>query len=460
MDPVSALVGVVIGGLIAAGFVYVQLAKAKADLSASKVRAEESDRLSKEVDELKQQLATRGEELQAKNLELNGIETRFDEQSKNLEEQRLTIEKAEQEFKDAFEALAAKTLKGSQAQFVEMAKEVLTQHTEGAKGDLEKRQLAIDEMLKPMEDRLKEIDEQNLQMERRRSTAYGELLEQVKALGTQQAGLQKETSRLVKALQDPGSAGSWGEMVLERVLEMAGLEKDIHFTTQETIEGENGQQRPDVIVKMPGDRVLIIDSKAPMRQYLDALEKDDVDLKKPLLLDHAKKLLDHAKALSKRKYSDLAESPDFTVMFVPSESAFRSAVEQLPSLIEDAMDIKVLVATPTTLLGLMKAVAFGWQQDKLAQNMKKVQEEGRRLYESVATLADHYGRLGKALNNAGQHYNKLGASLDTRVLPAARRFKEQGVSTQKEIEQVEPSEFTPRPLQSPELTPGALPFED
>jgi DNA recombination protein RmuC len=463
MDPVSLLVGLVIG-LVAAGFMFAQLAKVKADLSASQVRAGESDRLTEKVGDLEEKLDTQNDELQSKNLELKEIETKYKAEREAVEEQHRLLAKAKEDFKEAFTALAAEALKGNQEQFLKLADQSFSKHNESSKSDLEKRQQAIDEMLKPMKDNLDKIGEQNQQMERRRSSAYGELIKQVESLGTQQVGLQKETTRLVKALQDPGSAGSWGEMVLERVLEMAGLQEHITFEQQETIQPGDSKVRPDAIVKLPQGRVIVIDSKAPMKQYLEALETDDPLSQQTLLGDHAKKVEEHARALSKRNYSDLHESPDFTVLFIPSEAAFRSAVENRPGLIENAMDQHVILATPTTLLALMKAVEYGWQQEALAANMKHVQDDGKKLYDSLATLAGHYAKLGKSLKSTVSHYNGFVGSLEGSVLPAARRFAEHGISSKNEVEEAEQQDLEVREFAKPELSspaaPDALPFED
>jgi DNA recombination protein RmuC len=452
MDPLSTVVGLAVGLGVAIYFI-IGHSKTKAELSAAKVKADESDDLKEEIGELRAELAER-------NIELKGVETKYQEQRAGIEQQQALLEKAKAEFKEAFDSLASKALQGNQEQFLKLADQAFLKHSTESKGELEKRKQAIDGMLKPMKVHLEKIGEQNQEMERRRSSAYGELMEQVKNLGSTQVGLQKETNRLVKALQDPGSAGSWGEMVLERVLEMAGLQEHVTFTQQDTIE----QGRPDAIVRLPHNRVIVIDSKAPMKQYLEALETDQQETSDTLLKDHAKKVEDHARVLSKRSYSELSESPDFTVMFIPSEAAFRSALENRPGLIENAMDQHVILATPSTLLALMKAVEYGWQQEKLADNMKEVQEDGKKLYDALATLANHYAKLGGSLKSTVNHYNSFVGSMERSVLPAARRLADQGVATKKAIDAVEPQDSEIRDFVRPELTAppesDALPFEE
>ncbi|HXH62122.1 MAG TPA: DNA recombination protein RmuC, partial [Fimbriimonadaceae bacterium] len=300
--------------------------------------------------------------------------TKLEERIKGLEEKHAeriqAYEDAEAAMKDTFDAISLKNLQ-----------EALKQHKEMSEGDIEQRKRSIQQMLEPFKERLQEIEGHNKEMEKSRSEAYGELLNQIKTLGEQQTGLTKETNRLVKALQDPGSAGSWGEMVLERVVEMAGLQEHYVYDQQSTAHSDDGDQRPDMIVSLPGGRTLVIDSKAPMRAYMDGLETPDEETRSTYFRAHGGKLYDHAKELKRRDYSKRDGAPDFTVMFVPSESAFRTAVEARPSLIEECMECNVVIATPTTLLALLRAVNYGWRQERLAQLAQEVQKDGALLYE-------------------------------------------------------------------------------
>ncbi len=357
---------------------------------------------------------------------------------------------AEQKMRDSFDAISLKNLT-----------QALEEHKKLSDGDLAQRTKSIEETLKPFHERLKDLDGHNRDIEKERKGAYESLIEQIKSLGEQQGGLTKETNRLVKALQDPGSAGSWGEMVLERVVEMAGLQEHYTFDQQSTSTDDDGSQRPDMIVSLPGKRVLIIDSKAPMRAYIDGLETQDEDMRGNYFRAHGGKLYDHAKELKRRDYSKREGAPDFTVMFIPSESAFRTAVESRPSLIEECMECNVVIATPTTLLALLRAVNYGWQQDKLAQLAKEVQKDGALLYDRISKIVDDYNKLGKALKNAGNAYNDFGSSLESRVLPAARKFKDHGVQSNKEMAAIEPIEVALRQLTAEELTrQAALGFSE
>jgi len=390
--------------------------------------------------------------------ECRALRTTIEERERSHAERLEAYQKAEDQLKDTFKALSGDALKQSTEQLVSQAEEVLKRYKEVADGDEEARRKEIDAMLAPMKDRLKSLDEQNQQMERHRAGAYKELMEQVRALNEQQATLKTETSRLVRALQDPGSAGSWGEMVLERVVEMAGLEGYWSYLTQESVTTDDGRQRPDMLIQLPGGRSIVIDSKAPMRSYVTALETEDGPAKDALMIDHAAKLLGHARELKRRDYSKtITSAPDFVVLFVPSESAYRVAVERRPALFEEAHEANVVMATPTTLLALLKAVAYGWRQEKLADSARQLQADAATLYERVCKIAGDYAKLGKAIGAAGRVYNELAGSLESRVLPAARKFKDHGVQSNTDMAVIDQVEFVPRQLTSPEFVTGERP---
>lgn len=453
MEAVWVLVGLVTGALVG----YLLMRQVQKPLEAQLKDAVE--RLSSREAEVRESAlkmeAIQGD-LASSNAEIEGLRTKLEERD-NAHEQRLAAYKsAEDQLKDTFKALSGDALEQSTKQLLAQSEEVLKRFKETNEGDEAARKIEIESMLRPVKDNLEKLDEHNQRMERHRQGAYQELMKEVVLLKDGQTGLTRETTRLVKALQDPGSAGSWGEMVLERVVEMAGLDGYWSYLTQETIETEDGRQRPDMVISLPGGRSLIVDSKAPMRSYVTALETEDDNQKAALLIDHAKKLLDHAKELKRRDYSKSVESaPDFVVLFVPSESAYRSAIEKRPGLFEEASELNVLIATPMALLPLLKAVAYGWQQEKLALSARKLQADAAQLYDRVCKLADHYTKLGRALRDAGRRYNDLGATLESRVLPAARKFKDHGVQTNNQLAAIEPLDFAPRPLNSAELAPNS-----
>ncbi len=428
MEPVSILIGAAVG--LVGGLVIALV-----------VASRQSNPLRDALESAKSDAETARKERDAANGRVIELSTQLNERERSHSERVQAYEDAKKAMEDSFDAISLRNLK-----------QALEEHKKLSDTDLTQRAKSIEEMLRPFQERLKDLDGHNRDIEKQRAEAYGELLQQIKTLGEQQSGLTKETNRLVKALQDPGSAGSWGEMVLERVVEMAGLEEHYTFDQQSTTSSDDGDQRPDMIINLPGGRTLIIDSKAPMRAYMEGLETPDEEGRATFFRAHGGKLYEHAKELKRRDYSKRDGAPDFTVMFIPSESAFRTAVEARPALIEECMECNVVLATPTTLLALLRAVNYGWQQEKLAQLAREVQKDGSQLYERICKIVDDYNKLGKALKQAGNAYNEFGSSLEARVLPAARRFKDNGVQSNKDLALIEPIEVSPRPLTSDELT--------
>ncbi|MGE3128156.1 MAG: DNA recombination protein RmuC [Fimbriimonadaceae bacterium] len=427
MEALWVCVGVVLGGVGVWLLVRARLndtarlAEAREELSAAKVQAERARQLEAELRESGTELA----DLRAARA---ATESRYEEQEKHIERQRELLVEAEQKLTDTFKALSADTLKESRDELRKEAEEVL----------------------KPMRDRLEELQRANEAMEQKRSVAYGDIKSQIESLAKQQAGFQQATATLARALQDTGTAGNWGEMVLERVLEMGGLNKGIHFETQATTADEDGNVRPDVIVKLPGDRTIVIDSKAPMRAYLASLEDGTEAERAAHLATHASKLLGHARALGSKGYARRSDTTDFVVLFVPSEAAFRAAFEHRPGIVEEALRINVFISTPTTLLALLRAVSYGWRQEQATREARKIQEAGQKLYESIATVVAHYEKLGRGLRQAVGAYNDLGGSLASRALPRARQMKELGVQGDSELAEPASIEFAPRPVEPPE----------
>jgi DNA recombination protein RmuC len=471
MDPM--VVGAAVGGLVVGGVLVWALlsGRLKAATDGLRTAQTEADAARDALQKASVGLAVAEEragraaateasliEVQAELAELkqsaSAQEAVLREREERITELRQTLEESKTALADTFKALSQEALQGTSKQFFEQAEAVLARYKESNQGELDQRKQAIEEMLKPLRDRLVELDQKNQEMERARSMAYGDIKQQIQLLTDQQTGFQQATTRLTRALQDPGAAGNWGEMVLERVLEMAGLEEGMHFELQETQATEDGRQRPDVLVKLPGGRTIVVDSKAPMKSYLAAQEEAEQTNRETLLKDHAGKLLGHAKTLGSRNYSRRQDTTDFVVLFVPSEAAFRAAVEAQTDVIERALEVDVFIATPTTLLALLRAVGYGWRQEKFTQEARKVQENGQALYESLVTLFSHYEKLGRALQSAVRAHNDFGGSLERNVLPKARRFKELGVEGRQEIADPEPIEATPRALAAPEASPS------
>jgi DNA recombination protein RmuC len=290
------------------------------------------------------------------------------------------------------------------------------------------------------------------QIEKKRAADYGGLTEQLKMFSQDQKQLRTETGNLVKALRRPTVRGQWGEIQLRRVVEMAGMVKHCDFTEQSTAGDDSARIRPDLVVRLPGEKQVVVDAKTPLDAYLDALEAADDDLRQAAMARHAQQVRDHIQGLSKRSYWDQFEtSPDFVVMFLPNEGVFYAALDQDATLIEKGVEQKVILATPTTLIALLRAVHYGWQQEVLAENAQRISELGRELYERLATLAGHFRDLGGRLDAAIDSYNKAIGSLEGRVLVSARRFPELGVSRAKDLPELPTVDRTARTLQAPEI---------
>jgi DNA recombination protein RmuC len=384
-------------------------------------------------------LARQGQ--RAVELEHDLIRVRGDlEHEKALAEERLrTLSDAQGRMSESFKALSAEALQASMAQLSEIARAQLSTAQAEAKGDLEKRQQAVEQLVTPLKEQLGRVDAQLLRLDQERRESRGRLEAQLKTLSDTGERLRTETGALVSALRKPNTRGQWGQMQLRNVVELAGMVRYCDFVEQSSLGDSDATLRPDLIVKMPGGKHVVVDAKAPLQGVLDAYEARDEEEREQHLRGHARLLRKHVKALADKAYWDQLDSaPDLVVMFLPGEHLYGAALEADPPLLEDAMAQRVLITTPTTLLALLRAIAYGWQQERVAESAQAISELGRELHGRIVKLSTLLATLGTRLNSAVRAYNETVGSYEARVLPAARRFADHGAaSTGRELPELE-----------------------
>ena len=373
------------------------------------------------------------------------LQTTIEQKQKAIDEKIKLLSDTEAKFKEVFQSLSAEVLKSNSTQFLELAKENLQRYQSEAKQDLEKRHLRFDELVKPINETLGNVDKKIAEVEKERQSSFRVLDEQIKSLRESESLLKSETANLVNALRRPTVRGRWGELQLRKVVEMAGMLKYCDFDEQ--FSGDS--IRPDMIIKMPNSRQIIIDAKTPLEAYLNSVESTDETRREHFLNEHARHVHNHLKALGAKAYwQQFDQSPEFVVMFLPGEMFFSAALEKMPQLIERGIENKVIIATPTTLIALLQAVAYGWKQQQLAENAKQISELGRELYDRLTVMTSHLAGVGKSLEKATESYNKTIGSLESRVLVAARKFEQLGTAPEGSLKSPEPIDTKPRePLQ-------------
>jgi DNA recombination protein RmuC len=454
-------------GLALGGGVAWMLARARAASDAATVREALQARLAAHEtlgDELRKQLSQREldvaglrSEVEAERVQRAHTEARWESARAGVEEQRRLLDEARERLTEVFATLSAEALRQSNTSFLELAREAI-------EAQLGRRQEAIDGLVRPIQETLRRYEEQARQLEAARQQAYGSLEQHLRTLAASSAELQRETGNLVTALRAPQVRGRWGELTLHRVVELAGMAEHCDYVEQVTVEGDEGRLRPDMVVHLPAGRDIVVDAKVPLTAYLDALTVARTEEeRRAALARHAQQIRQHMGQLAGKAYWDqFASAPELVVMFIPGESFVAAAVEVDGSLIEDGMARRVVVATPTTLIALLRAIAYGWRQERLAANAEQISELGRELYKRLATLAGHFEDVGGSLARAIAAYNKAVGSMETRVLPAARRFRDLGAATGEEIAALGMVDQLPRPLTAPEFpqqlsTPEAAP---
>jgi len=355
---------------------------------------------------------------------------------------RRAIEGVKSQLQDSFKAISFDVMEKNSRSFVELAKGVLDKYQENAKGDLESRQKVMETLLQPVKEQMAKIEEESRAMERRREGAYASLHKQIGSLIEAEKGLRTETSNLVRALRSPNVRGSWGQLHLRRVVELAGMLGNCDFYEQKTLESEGRMLRPDLIVHLPGNRLIAVDAKTPLDAYLEAIELQDEGQRVQKLKEHALALRSHIKSLAAKEYwRQFPGAPEYVILFLPAEAFFSAALEMDSSLIELGASNNVIVATPTTLIAILRAVALGWKQESLSRNAEEIANLGKELYERLGVMVDHWIKLGKALNMSVESYNQAISSLEARVLVSARKLKDSGVipfnTELKSLEEVE-----------------------
>ena len=441
------VVGVVVGSVLGWAIVRVRTEAAsrvarealQSRLAGMETRA---DVLSKQLTQRDLEAGDLRETLRAEQAARTQAQTRLEAEQRSLQEQRLLLGEARAQLTETFKALSADTLRDTQASFLTLADE-----------RLRGREQAIDALVNPLRDALQRVESQAQQLESKREGAYATLEQQLRTLRTTNDDLRRETLGLVTALRGSQARGRWGELTLHRVVELAGLAAHCDFDEQVTLKTGGGAVRPDMVVHLPGDRDVVVDAKVPLAAYLDAMDSVRPEERAAALMRHAAQMRQHMNTLGGKAYwSQFATSLDLVVMFVPGESFVAAAVEQDPALIEDAMSQRVVLATPTTLITLLHAIAYGWKQQTLASSALQIRDLGRELYERLRTLAAHVDRIGVTLGQSVRAYNDAVGSLELRVLPKAREFRELGAGEGDEIRRLKGVEHVPRPLAAPELT--------
>jgi len=362
------------------------------------------------------------------------------------------LEQAREQMSHTFSALSSQALKHNNEEFLKLANENLKQFQNTAKHDLSEKEKAIETLIKPIKEALLKSEQQMHAIEKERKHAYGALQQHLETMSLNQSALQNETRNLVQALRKPEVRGQWGEMTLKRLAELAGMVEHCDFYTQESIKTEDALQRPDMIVRMPDGREIVVDVKTPLDAYLTAVDAGTDEDREQALLRHCRNVKQRVNELASKAYwNQLKNTPDFVVLFIPGDQFLSTALDYDANLLEDALSKQVILATPTSFVALLRAVAYGWRQEQLAENADKIRDIGEELYQRLAVFSDHLSKLGKSIETSTKHFNNAVGSFDTRILPSARKFKELGINEKKSISQPDQVETATRSLETTDI---------
>jgi DNA recombination protein RmuC len=390
----------------------------------------------------------------AAGLERELVRARADlEHERALAGERLaTLTEAQERLSASFRTMSAEAIKSGMEQLSQMARAQLQTAQAESRGELEKRQQAVEQLVSPIKEQLGRVDSQLVRLDQERRESRGRLEAQLRSLTETGEKLRSETGALVTALRKPNARGQWGQMQLRNVVELAGMVRHCDFLEQSALTAADATLRPDLIVRMPGGKHVVVDAKAPLQGVLDAYQARDEEERERHLQDHARLLRKHVKALADKAYwAGLDSAPDFVVMFLPGEHLYGAALEADPTLIEDAMSRRVLIATPTTLVAMLRAVAYGWQQERVAESAQAISELGRELHSRLIKLSGLLATVGTRLNSTVRAYNEVVGSYEARVLPSARRFEDHGAAGGRELPELEHVTTSARGLHAAQL---------
>jgi DNA recombination protein RmuC len=405
-------------------------------LERLRARGADVSRLEARISQATGETALLREERVGLQTEVARLQTTIEKERQAAAEKLRLLDEAQARLSDTFRALSSEALRNNNTSFVHLAKATLEKFQEAAQGDLDRRQQAIGELVSPLKESLQKVDEKIRQIETAREVAYSNLTEHLKGLVSAQGNLERETAKLVGALRSSSTRGRWGEIQLQRVVEMAGMTAYCDFSLQATVEGEEGRLRPDLVIRLPNQKNVVIDAKAPLDAFLDAMEALDEDSRRSRMKDHARQIRSHLVRLGEKNYwKQFEPAPEFVVLFLPGETFFGAALEADPTLIEYGVAQRVILATPTTLIALLKAVAYGWRQAQAEESAQEIAELGKQLYERLRIFVSHLSGVGKNLGQSVEAYNSAVGSLQMRLFPAARRFKDLGAAGGDEVKE-------------------------